>query len=369
MLLCLVLFLAQAAAPHAERGYALAQRGELKGAEAELRQAVELAPHDAGMRYNLAVVQFRLGEQEAALANLERVLRQAPGHAQAASLKAEITYRATLNLYAAGRFAESQAALERLIAAGKPEARVLRLLAWCHHRQNRPNEAVAMIRRAIEAAPADATEYSHAAQILLENRQVRAAYAAAGKALQLKPDSVHTLKIKGRVEIERGDFKQALKSFQRAVELDPSDPEGLQWLGTAQQMLLQYAEAAATFEKGVTSFPGFAPMYEAHARLLLDPGTPPGAPSEQRAAALLEKALELDNALPQAHYELGKLLLGEGKAVEGLRHLEAAARLDPRSSRTHLALAGAYRAVGRTADQAKALERYRQAKSLEAEQW
>ena len=80
--------------------------------------------------------------------------------------------------------------------------------------------------------------------------------------------------------------------------------------------------------------------------------------------ALLEKALALDASLPQAHYELGKLLLENGKASEALRHLEAAAELDPRNSATHLALANAYRVLGRTADQSRELKLFRELEGL-----
>jgi len=103
---------ATTAQEHAERGRQLAQSGDLKGAEAELRRAVELAPRDApalstlgailGMqqrlaesnvylervlaidpadfaaRRNLGSNQFQLGQLKVARENLERALRQKP---------------------------------------------------------------------------------------------------------------------------------------------------------------------------------------------------------------------------------------------------------------------------------------------------
>jgi len=95
---------------HLERGYSLAQSGDLKAAEAELRLAVKEAPNDpqalailgialsqqgklteatpyleralkiepgdTNARYNLALNQLRLGKPAAALANLARVVRE-----------------------------------------------------------------------------------------------------------------------------------------------------------------------------------------------------------------------------------------------------------------------------------------------------
>ncbi len=90
--------------------------------------------------------------------------------------------------------------------------------------------------------------------------------------------------------------------------------------------------------------------------MLLEPGTGRDSAAESRAVSLLEKALALDNSLAEAHYELGKFLLGRDKVNEALPHLEAAAKLDPENSKIHLALATAYRRVGRAEDAAQELQ-------------
>jgi Flp pilus assembly protein TadD len=82
----------------------------------------------------------------------------------------------------------------------------------------------------------------------------------------------------------------------------------------------------------------------------------PDAGAELRAQTLFEKALALDDSLAGAHHDLGKLLLRNGKARHALPHLEAAARLDPSSSRFWLTLANAYKEVERDDDHRKALE-------------
>ena len=281
-------------------------------------------------------------------------------------LAAQAGYDTALERYRAGRIAESQALLEDLIAQGSGEARVFGLLAWCHHRQGRPNKALAAIRRAIELAPDEVTWYNQAAQILLENRALEAAYRTAVKALDVDPDSAQAWKLKGRLELERGAKKQALKSFLRSTELNPADPEALMWLGIARETLWQYEEAAAVFERGIARFPMFAPMYAAYGGLLLEPRAQPDATTKKRAQTLIEKALALDPALPYAHYDLGKLLLQEGEVAEAVRHLEAAVRLDPRNSQYRLTLANAYRSAGRSKDQARELDVYRKLKAQEA---
>ncbi len=398
MVPCLALFLAQAAQQHVQRGYALVQSGDLKSAEAEARQAIQASPGDAvamallgmvlfqenklseaavyfqralktdpsdtGTRYNLAVTEYRLGKVALAKANLEQILKQKPDHQQAVALlehlRAAGGLETALAQYRAGRFADSERTLEQLVQAGSRDPKVYNLLGWCLHRRQRTNEALAAMRRAIELAPGDAQWYANSAQILLESGMFQAAYGTAAKALELSPASVQALKVKGHVEMNRGAFKLALESFQRAVAADKNDPEAVRWLGGAQQKLYSYSDAAATFERGIARFPRYAPLYEAYAELLLDPGQDSGKNGRPRAASLLEKALQLDPRSPEAHAQLGKLLLESGDAPGAIPHLETAAKSSSATSATHLALANAYRAAGRKEDQARELAVYKE---------
>ena len=389
MILCLLLFWFQTARSpaqeHARRGYELFQKGELKPAEAELREATRLSPNDAislallggvlarqnrlkearvylekavaidpadsGTRYNLAAVQFQLGDSRAAKMNLERILRSRPDHKASIALG----HQAALAEYRANRFADSQATVEGLIAAGVRKSEVFNLLAWSFHRQNKLTEAVGAMRQAIELDPSVETNYDNLAQILLEQKENVAAADVIRKALEVAPDSFQVYKLKGRMETQIGNFKRALESFSRAVALNVTDAESLLGLGLVQEKLAQLDQAAATFEKGIARFPRDAQFYQAYGRMLAESGT-----RLDSAVTLFEKALEIDNALPEAHYHLGKLLLAKGKAQESLPHLEAAAKLDPKSSRIHLSLANAYRSLGRQDDAARELKLVRE---------
>ena len=384
MILCLLLFWFQTARSpaqeHAGRGFELFQKGELKPAEAELREATRLSPNDAislallggvlarqnrlkearvylekavaidpadsGTRYNLAAVQFQLGDSRAAKMNLERILRARPDHKAAIALG----HQAALGEYRANRFADSQSTLEALIGAGVRKAEVFNLLAWSFHRQNRLTEAVGAMRQAIELEPAVETNYDNLAQILLDQKENVAAADVIRKALEVAPDSFQVYKLKGRMEMQIGNYKRALESFSRAVALNGGDAESLLGLGLIQEKLAQLDQATATLEKGIARFPGDAQFYQAYGRMLAE-----SAARLDAAATLFQKALALDSSLPESHYYLGKLLLAKGKAPESLPHLEAAAKLDPKSSRIHLSLANAYRSLERKDDAAREL--------------
>jgi tetratricopeptide (TPR) repeat protein len=272
--------------------------------------------------------------------------------------RAQLGYELAMVQYQATHFQESQATLQQLTAAGTRESRVYNLLSWCYHRQNRLLEAVAAMNRAIDLDPAAENNYDHLAQILIEEGRYADATEAAERAIAVAPKSSAAYQLRGRAETGIGNFKLALGSYTRAVELNPADAGALLNLALVQQKLFQFRDAAGSFEKGIARFPKNPQFYEAYGRMLLDNGN-----EEARAVSLLDKALTLDNKLAVAHYELGKYLLGKDKVQPALAHLEAAAKLDPRDSRTVLALAGAYRQLGRNAEAAEQLRKF---KELEA---
>jgi tetratricopeptide (TPR) repeat protein len=489
MLLCVLLLWFQTppalAQEHARRGLEFSQKGDLKSAESEFREAIKLAPHDAfslaslgailrkqqkldeadvyferalkidpndaDTRYNLAVNQFGLGQFVPAKINLERILKAKPDtkravlllgtvverlkdYRRAASLlesvpdlvrqqpewiatlarcyyhtelaekgretldwlgpagpeaiflggetaaqagdfgtaerlfasiratypdRAQLTYEIAMVQYKARHFAESQTTLQQSIAAGTRDAKLFNLLSWCYHRQNRPPEAVAAMKTAIDLQPRIETHHDHLAQILLEQGRYTDAYESVKNALEVAPDSSQAYKLKAQVETHLGVFKQALESYARAVRLNPEDADSLLGLGSVQQKLFQLTEAAVTFEKGIGRFPRDPRFYQAYGRVLLDPGARRDAAGESRAVSLIEKALALNNVLPEAHYELGKFLLGNEKVADALPHLQAAAKLDPRDSKAHLALAKAYRRLGRNEESASELSLFK----------
>jgi superkiller protein 3 len=270
-----------------------------------------------------------------------------------------VTYGEALVQYNAGRFAESQATLERSIAAGVREPDVFDLLAWCWHRQAHELEAAQVMQQAIQLEPSSAIRYTHLAQMLLEQENYSKAFVAAQKATELPAAGAAAWRVRATVEFAMSMFKQAANSAAKAVDLDPHDPDPLLLLGAAQQKLFRYAEAKATLEKGMRLFPDQARFSLQYGKLLLDPGGAWGVAEQASGVALLESALARDGSLFEAHLALGHYLVRTGSAVRALPHLAAAVKLSPRDAQAHLLLASAYRLAGRPADAAEEIRLYR----------
>jgi TolB-like protein/Tfp pilus assembly protein PilF len=129
----------------------------------------------------------------------------------------------------------------------------------------------------------------------------------------------HEAYLKGRyylTKIKGRDLQKALEHFQQATEIDPNYPSG-------------YAGLAETYNAMNT-------MYQAPLE------------TEPKARAAATKALQLDQAMPEAHVSLGKVLLfydwdWPGAEQEFLRGLE----LNPNLPEAHLGFASYLATIGR----------------------
>ncbi|MBU0637794.1 MAG: tetratricopeptide repeat protein [Planctomycetes bacterium] len=197
------------------------------------------------------------------------------------------------------------------------------------------------------------------------------------------PNNAAFLQLRGRVRGMLGDEAGAIRYFESALRLDPTDtaakkllvqlrdpdgekdarvaalqaqlvqrPEDVQLLvelGELQLELGQHAAALTTLEQAAALAPRNADVLELFGEVLFLHSDP------QRTVRIFERVLELDPQRWEAHVNLAVLLAAEKPAVS-LRHARAAHRLNPGDLRTNVNLAEALALNGETA---AALERFR----------
>jgi TolB-like protein len=93
------------------------------GAEKSFRRALELAPQDAEIIRDLAVLVFNIGRRDEALAWIDQAIALDPLNAAAQN------YRALI-LWSAGRVAEAERAMQRALALASQAAEFSALLSW-----------------------------------------------------------------------------------------------------------------------------------------------------------------------------------------------------------------------------------------------
>ncbi len=121
--------------------------GDLVGAIASYRKAVELEPRRSQAWINLGIDLHRQGDDDAALEALQRAIEIDPADSRA--------FRNLGPLYEQrGQWMEAEAALERVTEKTPDDAEAWALLALAYQNLNRPDDASASYREAIKRNPA-----------------------------------------------------------------------------------------------------------------------------------------------------------------------------------------------------------------------
>ncbi len=288
-----------------------------------------------------------------------------------ASIRATFPDRAKLGTslaqaqFRSNRFRACQDTLLEVIGAGHETSEIYNLLAWCYYKQEKFQETVRAFDQAIDLDPTNESNYLDLGKTLIEHHLYGVALAVAQKSIEQVPSSYRAWMMKGMVEAKQARYTEAIKSYARAVELNPGSAEANFNLAKVQGLAGMTKEAAATFEQGIRRFPGDSAHYVEYAQMLLKLAETGDAAAERRAIDKLNAALAIDGSLSEPHYQLGNLALREGHAHQALKHLEAAERLNPQDSRIHYALARAYRRLGLERKAAEELEAYEKIKPEE----
>jgi len=323
---CAVCFAAQVptGAEHAAKAAQLVQARDLKSAEAEMRQAVELTPKDPLYLARLGLILGMQNKPEEAIACFENALKLDPD---------DVAIRRDLaaSQWQIGQNSAATENLEIILKAGRTDPQTLLLLAM----------------------------------VYISAKRYAPALAAAEQASEALPSSYKTYAVKGMAELRLHRYMDSEKSYQRAAELNPNAAEVNLGLALSQWTAGHVQQAFATFEVGLKKFPNDAYHYQEYGRLLLKSAKPNDLAAQTRSAALWQNAILLNSSLPEPHYMLGDLALQKGNAQEAVQQLEQAVKLDPNESKIHFALYRAYRRRGRSEDAARELQAFQKLKAQE----
>ena len=309
---------------HASNADKLVRTSDLKGAEAEMRQAVELSPKNPEYLMRLGLILTMQQRPKVAAIFFERALKLDPDN---------LTLRRHLagSQWQGGRLDSAQENIEFLLKANPRDSEALLMLGM----------------------------------VLIDAGRFPAAHAAAEKAAKAMPSSDQAYAVRGMAEMRMQRYTEAAKSYGQAVELNPKAPDVNLGLAMSQWAAGNIAESFAIFEQGLKRFPEDALHCLEYGRLLLKSAKPDDSTAETRAIALLQDALRLNPSLPEAHYWLGDLALRRGNPEKAREHLEQAVKLDSGSSKVHFALSRTHRRLGRMEDAAREEEVFQQLKARE----
>lgn len=280
-------------------------RSQYAEAKHALQKVVAQDPNSGTARLMLGLSEFELGEDDAALREIEQAKKQPLTRDQ--QMLNVMFFDEGVLLRRAGKFEAAADVLQDLCAAQPDNAEIVRELGML------------ALRLRDKTYPAEQTQTGEAVQRLGEARckiagkQFDAARQIAEAAATQFPKQMNVHYAYGRVLLDSHDPADAVKQFEQEIANQPND-------------VYSRLEIAAV-------------------RYRVDSAA--GVP-------YAEDAVRLDPKQPFAHYLLGLLLLDTGKYRDSVPQLEIA-RLSFRDDpRVYFALASAYSHVGRSSDAARA---------------
>lgn len=237
--------------------------------------------------------------------------------------------------------------MERMAARGRPHARrvtaadrlcraAARALA-----ARRPDEALALARRALAQAPHHAAANRLAAKLLLDAGDFAGAEQRIADALASDPRHGGSQMIGGYVASRRGDLPLAIARFTAAAAAMPGDPRPAFLRAVALLESGARGQAETGLEALVRHHPGHAPAWSVLGHARRTRGDAAGA------TAALERALALAPDLADAWFDLGLARQDGGDMAGAARAYARVAELQPERAQAWINLGGALQDTAR----------------------
>lgn len=169
------------------------------------------------------------------------------------------------------------------------------------------------------------------ADIYADNGKAAAYMAKNNPRAWISPEGL------GREWLQHGRPAEAIPQFERALQINPTEPLTHYLLANALSQVGRETEAVAQFEEALKLLPTFAEAHNDYGLLLVRMGrVPEGIEHFRKAEELAPNYAQLEN-------NWGNTLMQQGKTAEAIEHYRKAVRIDPNTPIVHLNFATALR--------------------------
>ena len=234
---------------HNNLGLALADCGQIDGAIAHYRKALEIKPDHELAHNNLGLALASRGQLDEAIAHYRKALEIKPEYVHA--------------LYNLGNALAGRGQVDEAIAQYRKALKIKPDYAAAHHNlgnvlagRGQVDEAIAHFRNALEIRSDLVAAHVCLGDILVRRGQVGKAITHYQQALQIRPDDAAALNDLAWIRATYPDPKfrdgpQAVTLARRAIELSSSNANALDTLAAAYAEAGRFADAVRTAHKGV----------------------------------------------------------------------------------------------------------------------
>jgi tetratricopeptide (TPR) repeat protein len=322
-------------AVHVMRARAHERRGDNEAAIADLDRAIEIGPDELGMAH------FARGNAHQALGDLERALQSYDVAIERSPSNVGFRLRRFQIHNEAEDWLACQIDADAVLALVPDSKEVLLTHARLCARNNRRSEALADYDLLIGLDPGNADAYHERAGLHIGRGDTAAARADVARAFELNPDDPEIRASYGRDlgQAARTDEERAaaIRMIQSSAELDPENPAAWADAGRCCQMIGRHEEAVAHFTRAIELAPDDVDYYAERAQSIVSTGSavshdPEGRrPHLERALADVDRAIHLFDG---EHFELYRrratLREGLGDLRGALDDQRSIVALDPR---------------------------------------
>eukprot|EP00668_Euglena_longa_P029119 GGOE01036463.1.p1 GENE.GGOE01036463.1~~GGOE01036463.1.p1 ORF type:complete len:616 (-),score=176.94 GGOE01036463.1:177-2024(-) len=309
--------------------------------------AQEVAPEDARVTLHLlrAECLYQTGKAQEALEEVDNAITLGTTNAGIHGLRAQC-------LYALSK--DEEALQEAEVACQEqPKNGQLHFLRGCLlHAAGTLQDALGALNRASRYAPEDSGIHLERARVLRELGDREAAKSALQKSLAINSSSPFALNMMGILLSEEGNLEEALKSWDAALSLNPTDAAFIGNKGKCLHRLHRYQEAVELFRKSLEAGGGTGDgLHAAMGECLTFLG------SFQEALPALQEAIrqQPEDGMSHALAAFAHRALGDMEAA--LTAVERACELDPDRSNWHAMRGQMLEAVAKSDEAIAAFER------------
>jgi predicted O-linked N-acetylglucosamine transferase (SPINDLY family) len=293
--------------------------GDLLEAEKLYRAILAVEPSHADALHGLGVVAYQTGRANIA----EMLIRHALSQRETPTFDNNLA----LVLLALDRPHEALACVRRALDARPDYPEAWHALGNVRQKLGQRDEAIEAYDKALILRPAYGDAWANLAKLRLEAGAFDAAREACRAALAANPGCAEAHNTLGNVLRARGEYQGAAESFDRALNLHPNYPEAWNNKAVVLLMLQKTDEAAACVRRALALKPDFGVGWATYGSALVAVG------NLNQAIASFEKSVAYEPNCVEAHNNLGATLLQLDRADEAIAAFEKAIALSEAEGR------------------------------------
>jgi Tfp pilus assembly protein PilF len=201
---------------HLERALLLFQQSRHDMAEAELRQALGMEPHEAYPHALLALCLVELEKFDEATSEAQLAIHLQPDFSFSHYVHARV-------LYARNLLEQARGAIDEAIRLDPEDADYFSLLAGIHFRDSRWQESLGCAEQGLQFDPEHIGCTNLRAVALVKLGRKAEAGATIDAALSKNPENPTTHANQGWTLLEKGETRKAMEHFRESLRLDPDN--------------------------------------------------------------------------------------------------------------------------------------------------